>query len=239
MGRPHDMLGLPVSPDGLLGLLVMAKVGSHTFYHLTRAAGWQVREMSLERWPEDLRLVVVLRDPVDRFLSGYRQILELYKGGKLVLKSQWPCDLLDEPSPERRMVSFLEELERWFFDGHVVPQSSYCWGDGAALPLARVYLLDRMEDEWEDLTRFVGAEGCARVVGNVAPSKEKEQVRLCFDRLDLRDRVLALYSTDSQMVRAARSVDLSMRAGEVCGVLNELGPDSSAGRNNYRPGEAS
>eukprot|EP00438_Fugacium_kawagutii_P013976 Skav200727 [mRNA] locus=scaffold274:12112:12726:+ [translate_table: standard] len=105
--------------------------------------------------PTNLTTFTFVRNPIDRFVSGYAEIEYLAQTGESWPDYDYVAKLLkgySEGSPER-VAAFLEEFFRSGIggDGHVRPQLEFFVPDGCSLPIDFVLKDEHSTEDWQAL----------------------------------------------------------------------------------------
>jgi len=208
-----------LSPDHRRFLLNIPKNASSYLSTWSNALAWS------PTWCGDLpstveETCVILRDPVDRWISGIAQYLNSY-----ILNVRGPQGPVFPNDPynhiwDRRITAdiFIENynmlVERIIFDqvnrfdDHVWPQSELC--DNACVGMNRRYII--MDENFDQkMTAYFGAEPVPNLYRN-SGSDNPDQHRLqeflrsrLTQRPELRERVINAYADDYAFIERARN----------------------------------
>ena len=175
--------------------------------------GWRASKINHVNDPHKLQeLVVVLRDPMQRWISGIAQYLTGYV---LNVTGVYSPDL--GPGPDDQQISadtFIEEytqvVERLLFDNlsrfddHVWPQCDFFQDLMPHLPRKFFYIDQNFDSNISDYFGFTPIPGLDRNCGNTNPDTNKIQhfIRARLNtRLELQDRVRRAYAQDYKIIQ--------------------------------------
>ena len=174
---------------------------------------WRAGKIDHINDPHKLQeLIVVLRDPVQRWISGIAQYLTGYV---LNVNGVYSCDL--GPGPDDQQISadtFIEEynqvVERLLFDNlsrfddHVWPQCEFFQDLIPHVPRKFFYIDQNFDSNISDHLGFAPIPGLDRNQGDANPDTNKIQqfIRARLNtRPELQERVHRVYAQDYKMIQ--------------------------------------
>ena len=175
--------------------------------------GWTAAEINNIDYPCKLQeLIVVLRDPVQRWISGIAQYLTGY-----VLTVSGAYDWSTGPGPNDQRISadaFIREynqvVERLLFDNltrfddHVWPQCEFFQDLLPHIPRKFFYIDENFDSNISDYLGFLPISGLDRNHGDTNPDTGKIQqfIRARLNtRPELQERVHRAYAQDYKMIK--------------------------------------
>ena len=128
------------------------KNGSNTFKEILKYRGFSEGNFNDESL-ENFKSFTVLRDPVERYISAYLEILDRYleKHARLPDRYPLPCAFISDPtlSMLNRFDEFLQISEFALFDEHIQQQSWFLrQADGQHFQFDAVFNLETLNRDW-------------------------------------------------------------------------------------------
>lgn len=166
-----------------IGVPKNASVTIREGLNLNRVSNYLTNRDSLNH----LKLISVIRNPLDRFLSSY---YELDKRGKLNMDNIRDRKFYNMTESKERFIQFLSEVEEEFFDCHVEEQVFYLTDEnGNTLPFDELIEFDRLSESNYVITDKK----------NPSPNDFKKMVLNYLDD-DLIERIKKLYKNDFNFI---------------------------------------
>ena len=127
------------------------------------------------------KTLTVLRNPLDRFISGYIEVCKRATGDSpktLEKQFYWMRN------SKRRFLAFLDEIELDFFDAHIEPQEHYLTDYNGKFIHCDFYLImENLEEEFRNMCRKLNIDIPLRF-DNVISFKEKNIIIELFKKLN-------------------------------------------------------
>jgi hypothetical protein len=198
-------------------VLEIPKNGSSTLQEVCKYWGWKRTTFYEDDWPMGPSAAVV-RDPVDRFVSG---LLQVMRGG---VEGYGDRRIFGEELVVGKMAALLDDLEQSFFEPHTTPQSYWLvWPSSEPLKLGRIYALEDLQLSWGLVSQYL-VESCIRVAPkNQAPASLKAETLEAVEPVV--DRLRRLYAVDFELHDAARAAGPERAAVLVRQILSSRGSD--------------
>lgn len=134
------------NPRNKMFLLNIPKNAS-TSLRLTLGATEHSNLVKIDDW-KGYRTVIVLRDPVDRIVSQYAEVLLRRMEGSVSKR------FFSMPEGKEKVMEFLNEVERGIFDPHVAPQAHHaCDSEGNLFPADYVFLLETLPKDFKSMNK--------------------------------------------------------------------------------------
>ena len=152
---------------------------------------WQHQENK----PKNTGIILkVLREPMDRLVSGYLEVCVRANIDAPNTKTKKFYHMIEGKD---RFVEFINEIEREFFDPHILPQWVYM-GDINGIDLKIDYFLD-FDNLNNDLNNVLGINVTLNH-SNVKPSHQKQRILKYIENdIELQKRILKLYYEDFKL----------------------------------------
>lgn len=199
-----------LSPDHARFLLNIPKNASSYLSSWSMALGWSAT--SCENLPADVQeMCVILRDPVDRWISGMAQYVngyilhvqghDVYRG---VVYQYVPAAAFIQSYNMIVERLIFDQINR--FDDHVWPQSELCADICVGMP-RRYIMMDQQFDQ--HVSQYFDADPVPDLYRNSGADNPDQQALQEFlrDRLvkrpELRERVIKAYASDYDFIERA------------------------------------
>jgi hypothetical protein len=204
-----------VSPDNKKFIVNIPKNASSYVLDWTHRSGWKTAVVTEDTWPDLNEIIVVLRDPLSRWVSGMSQYLKTYilcpigPNGPVFPGMMEGADDYGMTADDF-IALYNQSTERLIFDNifrfddHVWPQHDFHEHIRPKLP-RQYFMLDKNFDE--NFAEYLGLELMAdldRNDGNDNPDTKKLHEFLQHrlnTRSELRERVQRAYARDYEIIK--------------------------------------
>lgn len=202
-----------LSPDKEKFIVNIPKNASSYILDWTRRHGWSTTEIESGVRQQNVKeVIVILRDPVQRWISGMGQYITGY-----VLNVTGAYSLATGPGPHDQQISgeqfvndYNQVVERLLFDNldrhddHVWPQCEFFEKLLPAVPRKYFYLDNNFDTQFSQYMKFESIGQLDRNSGESNPHTAKVQQfikqRLSI-RPELKQRVIDAYARDYQLIK--------------------------------------
>lgn len=136
----------------------------------------------------NLKLVTVIREPLDRVISGYLESINRRE------KNTINKNFFKMVESKERFIEFLKELENGFFDCHIEKQHFYVTNnDGVLLPFDIIIDFDNFNQEINDLNKKA-------IKTNISSKNQKQFVKSYIDE-DVLNKIKKIYKEDFELYK--------------------------------------
>jgi len=143
----------------------------------------------------------IIREPVDRFVSGYTEVL-VRMGDDMQDEPEIVQGLLSREDPDRFMY-FLEQVEERIFDAHIEHQVNFLNDkEGHPFPVQKLFLMDRIHEleEWLGLELPVVNKGSSLMRTDFSPIPTRMEIEPLVTS-EVEDRIHNIYKQDTALYR--------------------------------------
>ncbi len=207
--KKQSLLGC-VSDKYQFIILLIPKNASSTLRAECQQSAFQCKEIISDDWTkeqqEKYKKYVFLRDPMERFLSGYKEVynrfigLDQYNAAKGIVAKN-PLDFLSLHDTTESVYEFLEHIrEKGFFNKHIQRQSDLVSG----YAIDQFFLVEQIDESLNQIRQGLGLSP------NASPRPQHRQQRYLDKRKpyihykeelpdDLLASIKALYQADFEL----------------------------------------
>ena len=207
-----------LSPDASQFIVNIPKNASSYILNWTKHHNWSATEIDNNTRHQDVNeVIVVLRDPLQRWISGMGQYLTSY-----VLNVTGAYSWETGPGPDDQFMSSDEfisyynpAVERLLFDNldrhddHVWPQIEFFENLLPSVPRKYFYIDQNFNTKFREYLKFDHIDGLDSNIGSTNPHTEKVQQFIksrLNTRNELKQRVIDAYSRDYKLIEEVFNV---------------------------------
>ena len=167
---------------------------------------WQnVPLSSFTKNPEILlnnKVFTIIREPIDRFCSGYIEIVDRKNKNKEVELYEF-FKITDRKD---KFIQFVEDVHVCFFDSHIVPQTFFLTGEqGDMIKIDETLLLSQVSKKIEELFDKKPKKKRPQIHQNKTRSRRKQIIKSYVEEnIQLKKRIEKLYYKDFELYEKTR-----------------------------------
>lgn len=144
---------------------------------------------------------IILRDPINRVISSYLEIIKLRTDGpfQITKNSKW----FNEPDVTKSFTMFLDFIENNFYDSHILPQINFLKDKNLTInDMDCVLLHEKIKDDYLELIKSnKDIETLSHLKNLQVGNKQKKKIlkEFVIGNKEIEQKVSEIYSEDTKM----------------------------------------